>query len=136
MFIPPKTNWKFDDEFDLYEDYFRIKNNILELRRLISRLYKPFQTIEMKDYGIDGTGFADFFNNVERNIDLLADHGFRNPDMPSTATWKGNEPPWTYADANRIEGCLLMIYNDLMSQQKNMRKISFVVGGSDFEQTI
>ncbi len=64
MWTHPKTDWKFDDDFDLYDDYFRIKNNILWLQKLIGEEYRPFALIPMNDYGVDGIGFADFFNKA------------------------------------------------------------------------
>jgi hypothetical protein len=126
--IPPKTNWKAADSFDLYTDYFRIKNNILWLQELISEEHKPFAVIEMRDYGIDGVGFADFYNNIERNIDILANAGFRDPKIPPTKTWAGNRAIWNYADLNRIEGALLIMHNDLLSARINRPLLSMTLG--------
>ncbi|MEG0473153.1 MAG: hypothetical protein RR588_12540 [Solibacillus sp.] len=136
MFIVPKINWVRTDVFDLYPDYFRIKNNILELQKLVSRLYKPFNNIKMKDYGIDDTGFADFYNNIERNIDVLVDNGFRNQKIAKSVTWGDNKATWSYHDLNRIEGSISIIYHDMMTQIKNQYSINFILGGEDFEQTV
>ena len=136
MFITPKTDWTREDYFDLYPDYFRIKNNILELLKLVQELYGSADIIPMEDYGIEDNRFSDFYNNVERNLDILADSGFRNPAMPATATWQDNRAAWDYNDLNRIEGSIQMMYRDLYSQYINRRKIAFVLGGTEFEQTI
>lgn len=113
MWIPPKTDWAAADSFDLYTDYFRIKNNMLEIKKLVQALYGDPKMIPLDDYGIEDVGFADFFNNVERNIDRLADAGYHHPDMPPTKTWTDNRPAWTYLDLNRIEGALARMYGGL-----------------------
>ncbi len=130
--IPPKTDWKATDGFDLYTDYFRIKNNILWLQHLISEEHAPFPIMEMQDYGIDDIGFADFYNNVERNIDILADAGFRNPKIPPTKTWVANKAIWTHADLNRIEWSLLIIYNDILNTWANRPVLSMVLGVNQY----
>jgi len=118
--IPPKTDWEAEDSFDLYTDYFRIKNNILWLQKLIGQEYRPFGIIPMADY--------DFYNNVERNIDALADAGFRDPRIPPTRTWKANEPVWNHADLNRIERSLFIMYDNIMKARANRPVLSMVLG--------
>jgi len=113
MWITPKTDWKATDSFDLYTDYFRIKNNMLEVKKLVMGLYGDPNMIPLDDYGIADVGFADFYNNVERNIDRLADAGYRSPDIPPTKTWRDNYPVWTYLDLNRIERSLALMYGGL-----------------------
>ena len=136
MFITPKTDWARDDYFDIYPDYFRIKNNILEIKKMVEELYGSVDSLQIEDYGINDNRFADFYNSIERNLDILADAGFRNPAMKKTAVWENNKSAWDYNDLNRIEGSISMMYRDLMSQQKNQRILAFILGGNDFEQTI
>lgn len=114
MWITPKTDWKATDSFDLYTDYFRIKNNMLEVAALVKRYYGELDMIPLNDYGIEGVGFADFFNNIEENIDILADTGYRPAGMQSTKRWAENRPIWTHTDLNRIEGSLEMMWEALM----------------------
>ncbi|HBU11468.1 MAG TPA: hypothetical protein DEB31_01660 [Clostridiales bacterium] len=132
MWTHPKTDWKFDDDFDLYTDYFRIKNNILWLQKLIGEEYRPFALIPMNDYGVDGIGFADFYNNIERNIDILADAGFRNSKIQPTRTWNANRAIWNFSDLNRIEGALLILHNDLMSARANRPVLSMTLGVNQY----
>ncbi len=134
MFITPKTDWVKTDYFNLYEDYFRIKNNLTETYYLALQLYQSFSIITLKEYGIDGIGFADFYNNIERNIDIIADNGYRNPKMPKTATWVDNKPAWTHYDLNRIEGSIDLMNRNLMSQELNKKTIAFTLGADEFEQ--
>ncbi len=132
MWIPPKTDWKSDDDFYLYDDYFRIKNNILWLQKLTGEEYRPFALIPMNDYGVEGIGFADFFNNIERNVDILADAGFRNPKIQPARTWTANRAVWNFSDLNRIEGSLLIMYNDLMSARANRPMLSMALGVNQY----
>lgn len=130
--IPPKTDWKSTDSFDLYSDYFRIKNNILWLQKLISQMYRPFEIIVMEDYGVEDIGFADFYNNIERNIDILADAGFRNPNIQPTKVWRDNQAIWNFADLNRIEGALDIMYKDIIFGRSARPMLAMALGVNQY----
>lgn len=136
----PKTNWvgETDDSGNYKGDYFnakdynRIKNNIIELRKMALELFKNF---EMPDMGADkkvGDYFyADEINRIEDNLETVC-----KKSIPALAgkkkSYAENTAMINFEELNRIEKCCLSLHDNLVNQAAGKRRLSFVLGGGIF----
>ena len=132
MWRMPKTDWTKDDYFNLTPDYERIKGNVEHLRNMAVQLYKRFYLSPIGNYRIQDLPYAEFLNTIEKNVDLLAEYSFRDPDTKPMATWEDNEFIWNWQDLNRIEGNLQLLYRDLTAEMLAKQSMSFTLGSQNF----
>lgn len=110
--ITPKTDWTRSDYFT-YEDYNRIRNNLLYLNEKLNGVY-PEKYVEL-DLGEPKTGYGDKyypseFNAFENALESFTRVG-ENVNLGDIKVFKGNDPFITYDELNRIEKCCLRWYD-------------------------
>ena len=142
MWIEPKTNWQYSrdaegnyigDRFNV-KDYNRIKNNSKFLKELLLETYSVLDTVG--DLGIDLTYsdyiYADMIMKIEDVIYLIKDTvNISGPlSLPSCVD---NGKFLTATDLNEIEHVQLKMYDLLIGQLNGIRRLSFTLGGGDFE---
>lgn len=128
MWIEPKTNWLETDYFN-YTDYNRIKNNIDFLRVLAISLYEdfPFENLGSDKTGYQDIPYADEFNLIERDLEAIR-KGTYDFFVKGLKEWRDNQPTPTYNDFNRIESACLNLYNGLISQIENKKRLGIRLG--------
>lgn len=104
--ITPKTDWTNDDEFT-YQDYNRIRNNLLYVNDMLNTLYPD--KAEIIDLGEAKTGYtndyyASEFNAFEEALESFTRVGM-NMNIGEQMVFQGNTPFINYAELNRIENC-------------------------------
>lgn len=104
--ITPKTDWTNDDEFT-YQDYNRIRNNLLYVNDMLNTLYPD--KAEIIDLGEAKTGYtndyyASEFNAFEKALESFTRVGM-NMNIGEQMVFQGNTPFINYAELNRIENC-------------------------------
>ncbi|EEG89719.1 hypothetical protein NQ556_08840 [Coprococcus comes ATCC 27758] len=126
MWQEPKIDWVSTDSFN-FEDYNRIKNNIAYLREMALPFYS---TVPFEDMGDDKNGYNEFpyaeeFNRLENNLELLRNSTFifNNEEKK---TWYANEKTPDFEDFNRIERICLDYYKGL--QRYRPRRLSITLG--------
>lgn len=124
-----KTDWKYDDEFDLTVDYGRIKGNIEAIKSLAKTLYTKVITPKLKDYSYSDIPYADFFNSIEQSLQRIASSTFQRQNMEAGKAYIQNGAIFTYEDLNRIEKGLRIVYADLLSAKKNRQCMAITLGG-------
>lgn len=137
----PKTDWKIQpvDENGRYNgdwfniaDYNRITGNIEVLHDLAQELYSDFSIVNMPAQAVSDFPYASVINNIENNVDTIANSSWKPSDYPGKKTWYANGTTPTVDDLNRIESVLLEIYQALRRQKENHLKLPFELKGSEF----
>lgn len=126
--VTPKTDWQRTDTFSLDPDYSRIRGNILHLKAVAATLYLPFSLAAMADYPIADFPFAEFFNAVDGNADMLLDETFRPTNTPRGKIYAAHKPVWNDNDLNRIERALLTLYQNLQAEANARPVLAFALG--------
>lgn len=126
MWIDPKTDWVANDYFNA-TDYNRIKNNIIYLFNYVSTLYN---IDNIPDLGADKTYndlfYADDMNAIETSLEQLNKLTFNF--IYNSKVWQVNQKTPTFADFNRIESLILLIYTSVNSQKVTMPRLAFILG--------
>lgn len=143
--ITPKTDWDlhydesgaFIGDFFNVEDYNRIKNNLLELRELATKLIYPVPKIrlgadkhypdaENPDYENDNF-FADEINAIEDGLYAL-DEAMPFVYFGEKQTFNDNGRFIDYAELNRIESAMLRLWNILNDSINGKLRLQFILG--------
>lgn len=124
----PKTDWSANDYFNVSPDYLRIKGNIEYLRDIGNEMYLHFGINVMQDVSITGLPNATFLNNVEKNVELLAQKTYSPKGFRKGKTYVGDRAGWNYEDMNRIEKNLLLIYQVFKEQKIGRHTIGVDLG--------
>ena len=135
----PKTDWavRLDENGNYLGDYFevsdyhRIKGNLQFLQRYGESLFSEIVLPKIPAVTVESFGYASTINALERSLDAIRDATV-NPGIPETKTWSGNSAAPLYSDLNRIEGATLLFYEIFQLTEKNLPKLAFEMGGSDF----
>lgn len=124
----PKTDWKQGDAFN-FEDYNRIKNNLVYLHELAVSLWKPFDIEDMGDdiYDYQTAWDVDVFNKWERNLDVIDNNIFWQ-DFGTMQVFFTNGKFIDHNELNRIEGAILAMNEVLERQKAGLRRLSFRLG--------
>lgn len=130
----PKTNWKQNDRFNSEIDYNRIKNNIGYLKGEYLKLYFPVKFYELSEdkHGYEGIPQYDEFNNMELTLANLV-KGTHTLDIGLVSLFYPDTPFVDWIELNRLEKGTVILYNGLKSQQDNIRKLAFTLGGGEFD---
>lgn len=129
----PKIDWKSTDYFNI-QDYNRIVNNIKEIKSIAEQLYLPFS------YDENGMGenktynsyiYADEVNAIEHNLALIVEHTYPFI-IGDEKTYYDNQATPNYEEFNRIESAIKLIYESFKSQAEGRKRLSFILGGSEF----
>lgn len=127
MWQNPKTDWQANDDV-LCSDYNRIKGNLLFLKELALKVYFPFKFEEM---GADKTEeeypYADEINLLADNLELLA-AGSYHVDVGTKTIYEDNGPYIAYEDLNRIEGAILILYDNINRIKADKGRLAFRLG--------
>lgn len=143
--IEPKTDWSaqysdtglFIGDFFNVEDYNRIKNNLLYLRELSTKLMNnvPVVTVGQDKHYPDGANpdfdndhfFADEINLIEDGLEALDERmGF--VDFGDKQTFYDNGKFIDADELNRIERAELKMYNLLVSSIAGKLRLAFRLG--------
>ena len=130
--VTPKTNWNGESTAGVYTgDYFtctdfnRIKNNLEYLRDLAVQYFPVFVIHSLgADRGYSDYIYADEFNKIEENLNIINNHTFRY-DFGETPVFYDNGQFINAAELNRIESAILSIYN-LLNDNNRERYRMFV----------
>lgn len=132
MWVPPKTDWKSSDFFNI-QDYNRIKNNLNEIRTQALTLWPDFSFEEMgedksyQDYGF----YADEINRFESNLVHLCD-GTYPFAVGNRQTFYDNQPFIDWKELNRIEEGSRLIYSHVKSRIEGRKTLEFKLNGGAF----
>lgn len=134
----PKTDWAVQpygsngeyagDWFSVDVDYPRVTGNIGYLSEFS---HAEIADMPEQDYTVEGP-LAGIFNNIENNIDALANVIHRPTDFPATKTWTGNQYAPTVEDWNRWEQCLQTLYDYAHSIEGNKKRLPIRMNGGRF----
>jgi len=124
--IEPKTDWKSTDYFN-YEDYNRIKGNLMVVKEMADELFVGIPFIDM---GLDKVEndliFAREFNNIENNLFNLNLSTYRIDTTHRAYRDNGLVPD--ASEYNRIESVTLALHNKLISHKANLYRLPFRLG--------
>jgi len=125
MWQEPKTDWVKDDFFNI-QDYNRIKGNLNELHDLALVLWAEFPFEEMgadktyEDYGF----YADEINRFESNLEHILKGTYPFP-VGERQTFYDNQPFIDWKELNRVEGAMLIIYQNIRNRIAGRRRLAF-----------
>ena len=128
----PKTNWKSTDYFN-YQDYERIRNNILYLKELVDQVYATItlDTMTAKS-GYSDFVYADEFNAFENNLDKIK-KWITTVGIGSKQTFYDNGATPNYTELNRIESACLKMRETLSGQISGRPMLSFILNGGTIQ---
>lgn len=125
MYNEPKTNWVSSDYFNI-EDYNRIKNNIQWIKDFSINLYKDYEIIDMgADGTYDGLPYADLINNLETNLETVAQKTIPAAFTGVTMQYSENGNFIDYLELNRLETICKNLHDLLDGQFYGRSKLSF-----------
>ena len=128
----PKTNWKSTDYFN-YQDYERIRNNILHLKNLVDQVYATITLDAMTaKSGYSDFVYADEFNAFENNLDKIK-KWITTVGIGSKQTFYDNGATPNYTELNRIESACLKMYKTLSGQISGRPMLSFILNGGTIQ---
>lgn len=132
----PKTDWKWVDEdtgdYFNKEDYNRIVGNIQFLYELSAEVNPDFDIVYLDEkISYADYIYADEFNTIESNLVAISKGTYPYTAAEQKAYYP-NQPTPDYAEFNRIESLLLERYEFLLGQVNGRKRLSFVLGGSEF----
>ena len=126
----PKTNWQGAINTDgvYVGDYFnaidfnRIKNNLIYLWELATRLYPDFQIVSL---GTDKTTadyfYADEINQLEENLNAINENTLKK-NYGTAPVYVPNGSTMDFQELNRLESAILDLYT-LLTNQSNSRRM-------------
>lgn len=124
----PKTNWVKTDRIN-YQDYNRIKNNLVYLRDLAGQLYKEFDiTVDQDKEQYSNWPYASEINHLEENLEIIRSHTYPFA-TGQRRTYYGNVPTIDWQELNRLESACKLIHDNLQGQAAGKRRLSFRLGG-------
>lgn len=128
MWKTPKTDWVSSDVFLHNADYARLCGNLQTLCTLGAVLYGGTPAAPSADAPADGYLTREYFNAPERATQQLMQAA-----APFVAyaerTLAADEPVWTHADINRIEGAHAQLYAVMDSALQCAPRLCFTLGG-------
>lgn len=127
-----KTNWLSSDYFNA-DDYNRIKSNIEDLLEIALKYYRDFSLYSIDEVTVNTIPTYATLNAIEDNVELIADNTFRPDDLAAGKhyTAKGGTA-WDYADLNRIENNLKLLYEGFVDIFGGLKILKFELGGGLF----
>lgn len=127
MWTTPKMDWKQTDRFNV-SDYTRIKNNLLYLLELSSKIaILSNSTQGMYDKTVSDYLYAEDINAFEYNLELI-NQSVVNIDYGDTRTYYANDPMIDFQELNRIERVMSDLYDKLNNIYKGRKKLAFNLG--------
>lgn len=135
MWLKPKTDWFGEVTDGVYhgdrfnaEDYNRIKNNLIELRRMAIEVWKSF---EIGDLGEDKTPveyfYADEINAMEDALKTINENTVKR-DYGQNPLFMDNGATPDYRELNRLESAILDLYNRIYYTYSGRRKFVWNFG--------
>ena len=136
----PKTNWavRYDEDgtyagdYFEAEDFFRITNNIAELREMAAGLYSLPAYAALPQITQASFAYADDLNALEDALQMLAENTFRPAQMQPFVIWRGNEPGPGPEDLNRLEGLCAALCEAFTQQAAARKRLAITLGGVQF----
>lgn len=126
--ITPKINWTKNDFVNIV-DINRIINNIKYLQAGLLRWQYRSGHIALDIVGHTYEEILDALNEIEDNIQHIAETTIMRPDYHGSIEQYGNAPFWDFEDLNRIERNLSGFYETLQSVCANALMLPIVLGG-------
>lgn len=126
-----KTDWENGAEFDVFNDYNRIKNNINEIYQIAIDVFDEFKIIDINDKNRSTVLQPHVFTNIEDNLKTIADNINLDIELPDK-TFEENTLVWDADDLNRIEKNIELIRECLISQNKKYRYSGTFYCGEDW----
>lgn len=126
--LPPKTDWKNTDFFNI-EDYNRIIGNLQYLKALGSSVFYGFPETgnlgDEKNY--ESMIYAREINAIEDFLEKI-NAGSYSFDIGSKTTYYANQSTPLYSEFNRIESAILLLYKTMAAHKNALPKLSFRLG--------
>lgn len=124
----PKTNWTADDRMN-FEDYNRIKNNILYVWDSAKDIWGNFEIQDMGDdiTSEEGSWQAKYFNTFESNVDII-NQNMLTQDYGIRQTFYENGPFIQYWELNRLERAILGMKRIADGKEAGQVRLSFRLG--------
>lgn len=131
--ITPKTNWVATDYFN-YQDYERIRGNLLEIKSLADLLYLNVPDVQTMDSKTDYSAllYASDINKFEQNLTMLNENTI-DIEIGEEMEYFPNGTTIDYAELNRIESGIKQIYETLSVEYASLIKLAFTLGGAKFK---
>lgn len=126
-----KTNWSSSD-FLTHTEYNRIKQNIIDVHSLAKTIKSVPNLPTQYDLTLESLGMIQYFNALERSLDVIANQTVKPTTFPATKTWYGNQKGFNYVELNRIEYSVEMLYNLIKGEITGIKTLEFTLGGDDF----
>lgn len=122
--LQPKTDWTKDDFFNA-SDYNRIVGNVLYLEELSTTAIGTLDFYNMTEqkYNLEML-YADEMNKIKQNVELLNVYNFQT----TLKVCSDNGTFLTYADLNKLEALISMLYITMKSQISFIKRLSFRLG--------
>lgn len=123
----PKTDWVSSDRYN-YQDYTRMRNNMIELITLVKQLFSDFSEIDMAEKtSYADRLYAEEFNALEENLRLINENTFR-ADIGEDKLYASNDKTPNYREFNRIESAQAMLYERIMVHKANAQHLAYELG--------
>lgn len=126
--ISPKTNWTSQDYYN-FEDLNRVESNTEYIKELLKLLEYNINLIIERNRDMTRIEFAESFNRIESNIDLIKVYRPKSWIDPKL-DWI-YDTPFSYVDANRLERNLLLLYNYTKGNIDNFRYCGAYICGEE-----
>ena len=127
----PKTNWTAASYFNA-TGYNRIKNNLTYLADMINQVYPPITITSMgSNKSHSNYIYADEFNKFETNLEAMK-NWIVNLGIGNGILYSANAPTFNYAELNRIESAMLLMYDNLSGQIEGRPMLAFTLNGGIF----
>ena len=125
--IEPKTDWVASDRYN-YQDYTRMRNNMIELITLVKQLFSDFSEIDMAEKtSYADRLYAEEFNALEENLRLINENTFR-ADIGEDTLYASNDKTPNYKEFNRIESAQAMLYERILVHKANAQHLAYELG--------
>lgn len=132
----PKTDWygsvnsdgTYIGDYFNYNDFNRIKNNLIYLRDMAVKLYKTFNISSVaSDKTPSDYFYADEINQLEQNLNTINAKTI-NAYYGSSPTYSDNGHIMDFNELNRLESAILSLYDYLNTQASNRRMFTWNFG--------
>lgn len=125
--ITPKTDWTSEDYLNA-TDYNRIVGNISYLKAYLDTLFFGLTNIStMEEKTVKSLIYAREINNIETALEQLNLETYKF-DIGETKEYMANTRANIFAELNRIESAILLLYKQMINHKENLTRLAFTLG--------
>jgi hypothetical protein len=125
--IEPKTDWVSSDYFNA-TDYNRIIGNITYLKAYLDTLFYGLTNIStMEEKTAKSLIYAREINDIETALETINLETYKF-DIGETKEYMANTRTLDFAELNRIESAILLLYTQMVNHKENLTRLAFTLG--------